>query len=159
MPTSVVVQPNGDVEILMNFGVMVSLDGITFQAADSSGGPGWRNGNLSGSWGSEPAELVQYWQDKRDIVYFRRPLERDPIRPGPVALLGIGYRPTHRQIHKAVTSDKQDGFARVDVLPNGSVELVSGIDNDNTRLSLTGIAFHTQEPSVWRGVECRNNLI
>ena len=147
------VGPDGYVGVVLSaVATWVSLDGITFRAFDVSGGPVWRDVTVSNGWSVDDASPARYWKDNRGIVYFCGALTGGTSTGSVAAQVEIGYRPTHQQLHKTATFNF--GVARVDVYPDGRIEVVSG---DRGKVWLAGIAFPTEETSAWQDVVWCNN--
>jgi hypothetical protein len=145
----VTVLPGGHVGVVLSaVATWVSLDGITFRASD--GGPVWLDVTVSNGWRVDDASPARYWKDNRGIVYFCGVLTGGTSTGSVAAQVEIGYRPTHRQLHKAATFNF--GVARVDVYPDGRIEVVSapGIADAGSCLYLGEIASHGRNcfPSV-----------
>jgi hypothetical protein len=77
-----------------------------------------------------------YYKDKENRVQLRGLIKDGDIAASTVLfLLPVGYRPASIQIYAVVNGNS---FGRVDVYPNGQVQILSG---GNAFLSLDGITF------------------
>lgn len=85
-----------------------------------------------------------FYRDHEGTVRIRgllKPVASDGSPPNPIFILPPGYRPEHRMIFLQIGKDIDvgEGAARVDVLPDGTVQQVSG--GYTHYLSIDGITF------------------